>query len=317
MLKVDRIQVQTEELGLQRLPGWAKSMILIGWWMRKHSGGSARLFMPFLLPARYCCSAFCGLGSLLNSLTKDAETVTWNEFESLENNTRIYFVHYGDLMEGTVGAFTEVNRERGRQVYVEKGPKKYQDSSLSIFPDYIQKYHVSLTPHAATKRQTKKLSKAAFFYKETVEGFNEACIDKGDVETLIVSNKAAWDRQNENISLTYKGKTHLQKITQLLMKSDNVDSGPSKTLLQSPKTAQSMEVPLVILDGPDALQNWQLFTHANIIILLSHTEYDQEAMDLISMLASCRDESIIPDKHTPNSGFPPGCESMLFAVQQT
>jgi len=316
MLKVDRIQVQTEELGLQRLPNWAKSMTLIGWWMRKQSGGNARLFMPVLLPARYCCSAFCGLGSLLFSLTKDAETITWNEFEALQNNTRIYFVHHGALLEGTVGAYIEVNNERGRQVSIEEGVKKYQGVSISIFPNHIQSYRISLTPHAATKHQMKKLSKAASFYRETVEEFNEACVDKTEVETLIISNKAAWNRQNENISLTHKGKSNLQKITQLLMQNDNVASGPSRTLLQSPKTVNPMEVPLVILDGPDALQSWQLFPHANILFLLSHAEYDQEAMDLLSMLASSRDESIIPDKDTVNSGFPNGCESMLFAVKQ-
>jgi hypothetical protein len=316
VLKIDKIQVQAGQISLPKLPNWAKSMLRAGWWMRKFYGNGVRLFMPILVPERGCCSVFCSLGSLLKSMTNDARIISWEELSELQENSTIYFVWNGAPMEGVVGGYIEVDGKHGRQISIVSKIKKYKGSSISILPDYIHNYHISLTPHTITKRHLKQLNKLAKFYAVVDEDFNEACVDKNDVETLIISNKAEWNRQNQDIYLSCNGSKELIQITQLLMQNDNTQSGPSRTLLQSPRSVNPIDAPLVILDGSDSIQSWRHFPNSNIIFLLSHSEYDQEASDTFTMMAGYNDDSLVPDDFPEDFGFPEGCESMLMTVQQ-
>jgi len=50
------------------------------------------------------------------------------------------------------------------------------------------------------------------------------------------------------------------------------------------------------------------------VVMLTHSEYENETRDILSMLGSYRDESLLPDLDGVDDYIPPGSEIMLFAL---
>ena len=68
------------------------------------------------------------------------------------------------------------------------------------------------------------------------------------------------------------------------------------TLLASPGSLNiSRKSPLVIMDGPEALASYESINTSSTVVMLTHSEYENETRDILSMLGSYREESLLPD----------------------
>jgi hypothetical protein len=301
------------------LPTWVDYMINIGRWMRSQVNQERRLFLAVLLPARYCCSSFCSLGANIAGASKSSDFLNWDQVLALNEGTIVYLI-YGT--EGNrkpfEGVIRDVDEYGGKRINIKKVRKNrgkgipIESITLSIFPKHIDQYRISLMPHASRKK-IKQLDYISPFYRNILKGFNDIWMDNNSPEVLIVANKTSWYGQIEDIVLrTAPDKDY--DLKNLLMIGEDVNS-PAHTLLIAPNSFLSpVQVPLVILDGPEALRRWEALRNSNVIILLDQSEYGPESMNILSMLGHHHQDSLMPNEEDIPKSPLSGSETVLFAL---
>ena len=309
----------------QVLPKWIEFMIWAGWKMHATSLDS-RQIMVLLLPERYCCSAFCSLGAIVAGSTIARSSVMWDEFLKFNEGGSIYLLynHKGKTkpIEATIGSYSRSDDIDGRWVVVKSKNKSLDGLSILMTKNNIDGLQISNTPHAS-QIKLGKLNKISKFYNQIINGYQESWIVKSNIESVIVTNKAAWTRQIEEVhiamdselldSVNDKDKYELRK---LLMTGDCEDSSASHTRIVSTTSADKVDkIPLTIMDGVDALARWESYLQSNLIVLLSRAEYTEEAENILSMLSSHREDDLVKELHIdPIEIMPSDTEMALFAL---
>lgn len=299
------------------IPPWADNIVNFGWWMHERKSTSRRLFAVLLMPTRCCCSAFCALGSLMAGSRSTGLGLTWEEFCALKEGEQVYMLVPHKEKKTPVVAETKRYNEKynGRNVQVISTRKKaVKGLSVFLMPENFASYQVSLKQHASVQRLG-GLAKVGNFLKGTVEGFQENWLESGGVETLIVTNKASWRRQSNDIRIRLKNRKNDYCLQDLLAVNETYEGPYIHTLLASPGSQDiSRKSPLVIMDGPEALASYESINTSSIVVMLTHSEYENETRDILSMLGSYREESLLPDLDGVGDYIPPGSEIMLFAL---
>lgn len=314
----------TSEFTDHTLPKWIQFMIWAGWVMRTNNTNS-RQIMAMLLPERYCCSAFCSWGAVIAGSTLPCASITWDEFASFDDGMKIYLLVDHDKkikpVEGVVGDFYNDNGLEGRWVSILSRNKKFKNSSVLVLSSNIEKFQLSTIPHASQIRLG-KLKNISKFYDKYIPGYQETWITCNNIESAIVTNKASWIRQIEDIKVIPRsssngGPTNLFDLSTLLMISDCDDTPSSHTRVISSVSSEDVSgIPLIILDGVDALSKWDNYINGNTIILLSRAEFSEEAENILSMLSTYRDDSLLNNLDIDPTGIMPfDSEIALFALQ--
>lgn len=190
-----------------------------------------------------------------------------------------------------------------------------------VLKNNIEKYQISITPHAS-QIKLGKLAKLSKFYNRTINGYQESWIVGNNIESAVVTNKAAWTRQIEGVNVTSNGSSkaatdHSFELSKLLMITDCDEMPSSHTRIISSMSSEDAEdVPLVILDGMEALSKWESYMQSNVIVLLSRSEFTEEAENIISMLSTYRDDDLLQNMEiNPVEVMPSDSEMALFALQ--
>jgi hypothetical protein len=301
------------------LPEWAEYMINVGSWMRSHFTQERRLFLAVLLPARYCCSSFCSLGANFSGASKSSSFLNWDQLLDLKEGTNIYLIYgrRGDR-KPYEGIVRYVDEYGGKRVSIKEPGKNRNNGAqigpitISVFPKHIGQYRISLKPHASRKK-IGKLDSISPFYQNILEGFDDIWMDSNRPEVLIVTNKTSWYGQIENIVLRTKPEMDYD-LKNLLMVGEDVDS-PAHTLLMASNSFLSpVQVPLVILDGPEALRHWETLRNSNVIILLDQCEYGPESTGILGTLGQFHQDSLMPNEEDIPKSSLSGLEAVLFAL---
>lgn len=314
----------TPEMACQPAPKWIEFMIWAGWKMRTNISKS-RQIMVMLLPERYCCSAFCSLGAVMAGSTFPCNSIKWKEFENFDEGKSIYLLieHRGKIkpVEGVVGEIVNDINAQGRRVKIQSRNKNLDGASVLVLKNNIEKYQISITPHAS-QIKLGKLTKLSRFFSDAINGYQESWIIGNNIESAVVTNKAAWIRQIEGISVTSDGSpkvsaNHSFELSKLLMIAGCDEMPSSHTRIISSISSEDVEdVPLVILDGMEALSKWENYMQSNVIVLLSRSEYMEEAENIISMLSTYRDDNLWQNMEiNPVEIMPSDSEMALFALQ--
>lgn len=314
----------TPEMAFQPVPKWIEFMIWAGWKMRTNISKS-RQIMVMLLPERYCCSAFCSLGAVMAGSTFPCDSISWEEFEKFNEGKSIFLLveHRGKIkpVEGVVGEFTNDINTEGRRVKIQSRNKNLNGASVLVLKSNIEKYQISITPHAS-QIKLGKLTKLSRFFNKTINGYQESWIVGNNIESAVVTNKVAWIRQIEGVNVISnnapKGAAnHSFELSKLLMIADCNETPSSHTRIISSVSSEDIEgVPLVILDGIEALSKWESYMQSNVIVLLSRSEFTEEAENIISMLSTYRDDDLLQNMEIdPTEIMPSDSEMALFALQ--
>ncbi len=309
--------------GQSAMPKWIRFMLWAGWEMRMNNSDS-RQIMVMLLPERYCCSAFCALGAVMAGSTLSPSSITWNDLRSLcEGETIFLLIEHGGKLKpvaGTVGKFDDGSVAEGRWIHVTSGNKALNGASVMVLKDNVEKYGLSHTAHAS-QIKLGKLKKISGLFSKTVSGYDESWIVSNSIESAVVTNKTEWLRQIEGLNIVLPkepegaGKFSFE-LSSLLMISDCRETPSSHTRVVSSLSIENTGgVPLVILDGADALSKWESCLNGNLIVLLSRSEFTEEAQNILSMLSSYRDDSLLMELGVdPVELMPADSEISLFAL---
>lgn len=303
-----------------KVPDWLGFIIWAGWWMRLNHMTDARMFLVMLLPTREVCSSICTLGAILGSVGKRDINLTWDEMLSIPDETKIYLRFPGEKKDKKVipikGRLSEIinyGGQIGRKITIDSKAKRFEHGNLIIFQNRFDDYLVTLTPHLSKPKEG-KLAKINLFFKNTSPEFHPSWIHARKNECHLITNKAAWLRDVKTVFI-YADNGSRYKLYDLLMPSTNLNAEHSRFLVTSPKSdiSEYGYIPLSILDGLDALKSWESVESSNVIIILDQMELNEDALNILALLSSARDDSKIPLITEIPSSLPEGIQSIICA----
>jgi len=300
---------------LDPFPNWAGFMIWYGWWLRSTTLDSKRLLAVLVVPDRSCCSALCSFGALIASTQIIYAGITWNEFKDLPEGMEIYLKDGDKNLIAKIGNLENIYGQESRRVYP-TNRAKYKDSSLIITENNLSYKQISLLPHT----NNRDLPAIIDLYKRTVNRFHDSWASSMVTECRVVTNKAQWSRDVEDIMLfSYdNGKEYACKLGSLLFTKDGNDYCPPKVSIITPKALNKSKtkVSVTVSDGADALRHSisNVNKSVNNLFLLSHDEYDNSCCNDLSQLSQYRCEADIPFPEEYYNKIPSGIDSLLFAL---
>jgi len=310
-----------QELFGSKMPDWLGFIIWAGWWMRLNHKEDTRIFLVMLLSTREVCSSICSLGAILGSVGKRNINLTWDEMLSLPDETKIYLRFPGKKednkkipISGRLSETINYGEQTGRKIILDSREKRFKNSNLIVFHNRFDQYLLTLTPHLSKPKEG-KLAKINLFFKNTSSEFHRSWIHARKNECHLITNKAAWLREIKNVFIySYNGARY--NLYDLLMPSTNIHAEHSRFLITSPKSDISGYdyIPLAILDGLDALKSWESVKSSNVIIILDQMEFNEDALNILALLSSARDDKKIPTIKGIPSNFPDGIETIIYAI---
>jgi len=304
-----------ESLKSSMFPEWASFLIWTGWWMRITRRVNTRIFMVLLMPTRACCSALCSFGALIGSMVEERDSLTWEKCLSLPVGTSIYWHEGRQKHSGTIIGKCEVEGLTGVRVKYETKGRRNREATKIIFKHHLSHDRIKLTPFLSNQSE-EILETAKTFYRSVTGEVSDLWISSWTSECLLVTNRAGWKRENEGLLAAVATGDNPIALSDALMwwLKDGVHA--PRVCLSSPKSVpiNSHEIPLAILDGPDALRSMELVYSQNILILLDQTEYDEGVENLLAQPLSVRNDELLPFPEGVAETLPSSIEMTMFAL---
>jgi hypothetical protein len=316
----------TESLqGESSLPDWVGMLIWAGWWMNKRSSQNARTVLVLLLPTRICCPAFCCLGALLRSIEKGDTVLSWKQFTNLPEGSKIS-LRYPDPRSRhrkipVEGVICKDGTQAARKVKILSKNERFHGVVQSVFQGKFDDYEITGAP-PLPPRLDKKLSNIILFYKSIIKDFKAISIFSWSRECLLVTSLAVWESEMENITVSVQeasNRSSYYALQELLMPSRDLNVDYSGTFLVKPKAdiLESIDSPIAILNGPEAIKSWDRIRSPNVIILLDYLEYDETIENFLALLSDSRSNKTVDLPEGIPESPPSGVEMVLFDLVVT
>ncbi len=308
--------LQSEDL----LPGWVSFLIWAGWWMNKRSRENERSVLVLLLPTRISCPAFCCLGALIRSVENGEAILSWNQFMKLPEGTKVC-LRYPDPKSSlrkipVKGILCDDSSKTERKIKVLSQNRRFNGVIQSIMKRGYEDYEITASWPLSFQLE-KKISNTILFYKAIVNKFKTASVRSWYRECLLVTSLTSWKKEIESITISVResAENHPNYVfSELLMPSNDLNAGHSGIFLSTPKSdiLNSIDSPLAILNGPEAIKSWDRIKSSNVIILLDHLEYDEKIENFLALLSDARsNRSVVLPEGIPENP-PSGVEMVLY-----
>lgn len=277
----------------ESLPEWAGFLVEVGNWIAELDDKGGRLFCAILLPSRILASSLVAFGALSNSLKNPSDAISWEDFLEYESGTQVYFLYEFPKkgkrqLEGALGGITRYGNESLREIHIDGKRKEHKNLTISLSKTRFKEASVSLHSHHRTALLN-SLNNLADSYRDLLTPFNESRLLLSQEECMIVTNKAAWWREVEDLYLCGSPDSeHRSPLVDLLM----LNCGRVKLCSPRNREIVSSESKFSILDGIDALRSKDNILSKKTLILLDRNEYQEEAEDLIYGFSDYCDQNV-------------------------
>ena len=297
------------------LPDWIAFLLWAGWWMRSNARPEVRLHLVALLPARSCCATITALGACLASTREEVDGLTFQDFTALPDGSRVSLRYRGKIFEGVLGSCGQIGDQPFRRVALDTNLKKFKELEFLVLESNLSKYQVSTD-------QRKNLSPQRQATLERVERFYRILDSRAKTgwclsprrEVLIVTSKAVWRREIENVSgrIDDDDTPLAVPLADLVVATEEQQGFPGKTLLASPSgvTSNTSGIRIAILDGPDSIRAAEAVAADAVLILIERSECDENTIHEIASMADAREDDVIPEGSLDT--FPAGVDVSMF-----
>lgn len=222
-------------------------------------------------------------------------------------------------VEAALGPVVKIGDQTGRSATVSSRKKMVNGVKITLFPNNIDSYDVSLSPHVS-QHKLGKLSKIFTFYRHIVGASENGWLHSESLDSILVTNKAEFNREIDKVVIATgtEGCLSRPKITydlQDLLLHGGCEASELRTLLTSPGASDISEnAPLAILDGLNGLRELDRVNTLNVVVILNQHEYNEECEELIKRYSRCRDNSLMPEIPESLNGKNNGINIMGFAL---
>lgn len=298
------------------VPPWANWFIWLGQWMRAQTALEGRRVAVVRLPTKRLASAFVGLGAILTAARLHDDSLDWDALQSLPKGTT---VHWRENKGGRAIAYTGVvgiTRELSGTVCMAleiEAPKRYKGGTCFLPKPAALSYGVTLGN--VTASMDVRLAAAAELLQAVVDQSSLSWIRSSSADSALVTERTPFLNDLQGLSLSSGEFTNVPLLDALVIADNN--SRQHGKLLLVPSRAEvfsDMERGVTVLDGAVAAMRLGSSRARSIILLLDHSEYDEEVRHTISaFLADSTEKGI----HLPSDGVQPapdGVEPFVFGL---
>lgn len=303
----------------RELPPWADWLMSLGEWMREQTPKSGKRAVIVSLPTRPLASAFVGLGSLCAAARMHDESLDWEALRGLAIGTSVHWRslngvrpkrfagRVASLVSGDGGDFLIIDEvdSRGRP----KGSKTYLPRKTAL------SYGVTLG--AVSARADASLTSAATFMKSLNSDASVAWSRSPMADSTVVTERSTFLLNLDGIELRAR-QSHAVSMLDALSIADAQGREHGKLMVASTRTEVVNDAPdgVTVLDGAQAVSKLGYLKARSVVVLLSHSEYDEEVMHEVRPFLSHATDSGI-HAWPPNArvgDVPPGIEAFAFGM---
>lgn len=303
----------------RELPPWADWLMSLGEWMREQTSKSGKRAVIVRLPTRPLASAFVSLGSLCAAARMHDESLDWEALRGLAVGTHVHWRspngvrpkrfagRVASLVSGDGGDFLILDEvdSRGRP----KGNKTHLPRKTAL------SYGVTLG--AVSARADASLTSAATLMQALNSDSSVAWSRSPMADSTVVTERSSFLLDLEGIELRAR-KSHAVPMLDALSIADTQGREHGKLMVASTRTEVVNDAPdgVTVLDGELAASKLGYLKARSVIVLLSHSEYDEEVLhEIRPFLSHATDTGI--HGWTPNArvgDVPPGIEVFAFGM---
>lgn len=303
----------------RELPLWADWLMSLGEWMREQTSKPGKRAVIVRLPTRPLASAFVSLGSLCAAARMHDESLDWEALRGLAVGTEVHWRsinaikpkrfagRVASLVSGEGGDFLVIDEvdSRGRP----KGNKTYLPRKTAL------SYGVTLG--AVSARADAGLTSAATFMKALNSDSSVAWSRSPMADSTVVTERSSFLLNLEGIELRARQSRGISMLDALSI-ADAQGREHGKLTVTSSRAEIVNDAPdgVTVLDGPLCVSKLGYLNARSVVVLVSHSEYDEEVLHEIRPFLSYAKDSGIHG-WTPNArvgDVPPGIQAFAFGM---
>lgn len=303
----------------RELPLWADWLMSLGEWMRKQTSKSGKRAVIVRLPTRPLASAFVGLGSLCAAARMHDETLDWETLRGLAVGT---YVHWRSLngikpkrFAGRVASL--VSTEGGDFLVIDEVDSRGRLKGNKIYLPRKTALSYGVTLGAVSDRADAGLTSAATFMKALNSDSSVAWSRSPMADSTVVTERSSFLLNLDGIELRARQSRGVSMLDALsIADAQGRKHGKLKVTSTRTEIINDASDGVTVLDGPLAVSKLGYLNARSVVVLVSHSEYDEEVLHEIRPFLNYATNSGIHD-WTPNAGIgdvPPGIEVFAFGM---
>lgn len=300
------------------MPDWADWLIWLGAWLRCQAEMTGRRVALVRLPSRRLSAAFIGLGALLAAVRTHDDSLDWESLQALPKGTTVYWrVPKGDKTAGYAGTVNSVEVVAGSKclnISITK-PLRNAGTTFSLPKATALSYGVTLG--TITARTDQQHVATASLFRHVVEGASHTWIRSHGADSTIVTERSSFLDDLSELTLATGQPSYVSLLEALTFaSSDNKQHGKLQLVSTRSELARENRVGVTVLDGPAAARNLSISRAQSVVILLDHSEYDEEFVHLMNPFFGV---SSVTGVHTLPDGViapPRGIEIFIFGLPE-
>jgi hypothetical protein len=312
----DRISVQVDGR-LRSIPDWADWLIWLGAWARCQAAMEGRRMVVVRLPSRKLSAAFVSLGALLAASRIHDDSLDWGALQALPGGTTVYWreVKGGNSKNytGTVDSVRDVSGSMCLAISI-GSPKNLRGATFLLPRSTALAYCVTL--RAVTKSTEEHLTSAAGLFQSVVDGAPQSWIRSPGADSTIVTERTSFLADLSGLGLVAERLEAVAFEEALVISSvSNQQHGKLQLIASRARFVQEATAGITVLDGATAAIFLNSTRSRSVVLLLDHSEYDEELVHLINPFAG---SSIDAGIHVPTNGVaapPVGVEVSVLGLQ--
>lgn len=299
------------------LPDWAAALIWVGAWCRQHQLSDKRLVVFGIVPSRDFAAAFAGVGALLAGAKLFKDSLSWPRFRSLPTGSAVHWARRGsdERFSGEIFGFEILDDTEFIKVKVLKPKSRargglIQSVSRNYFDEYM--FRVEQPPAAATATL---FDDAQSLFKCWQPDVSSQWIWADGAEGLVVTGISKFQEVATGLALATDAHDGVRLID-ILCLGRNGEPKHAKLRISHPRGNLNGSYPLIILDGPEAFRvHEHLEQNANLLVLLSRTEYRDSIHNTVLALSSSAIDNVVDHFGDIPEAFPSSVEFSSYAIE--
>lgn len=316
--------IQREKLSLRiaenllPMPSWADWLIWLGAWLRCQAEMTGRRVAVVRLPSRRLSAAFVGLGALLAAVRTHDDALDWESLQALPKGTTVHWrVAKSDKTSGYAGTVNSVEVVAGSKCLAISITKPLRNAGTTFFLPKATALSYGVTLGTITARTDQQHVATASLFRYVVEGASQTWIRSHGADSMIVTERSSFLDDLSELTLATDQPSYVPFSEALTFaSSENKQHGKLQLVSTRSELVQENRIGLTVLDGSAAAMNLPRSRAQSVIILLDHSEYDEEFVHLMNPFFGNSSDTGV---HTPPDGVmapPKGVEIFIFGLPE-
>jgi hypothetical protein len=304
--------------GLIPLPSWADWLIWLGSWMRCQAEMTGRRVAVVRLPSRRLSAAFVGLGALLAAVRTHNDSLDWESLQALPKGSTVHWrVVQGDKTTRYAGTVKSVELLEGSKFLAISITKPLRNNGSTFLLPKGTALSYGVTLGSTTARTDKQHIATAALFSFLVEGASQTWIRSSGTDGMIVTEQSSFLDDLTELTIATDHSIYVPFLEALTLSSSEIKQhGKLQLVSTRSELFQENRIGLTVLDGSAASMNLPISKAQSVIILLDHSEYDEEFVHLMNpFFGNSSNEGV----HIPPEGVispPEGVEIFIFALPE-